>query len=51
MHCAQAIYGLVETPDDVVVLDELRGGTTKISVVMGVFKKADDTSQDVTCQL
>ena len=28
-----------------------RGGTTKISVVMGVFKKADDTSQDVTCQL
>ena len=25
-----------------------RGGTTKISVVMGVFKKADDTSQDVT---
>ena len=27
------------------------GGTTKISVVMGVFKKADDTSQDVACQL
>ena len=24
------------------------GGTTKISVVMGVFKKADDTSQDVS---
>ena len=26
-----------------------RGGTTKISVVMDVFKKADDTSRDVSC--
>ena len=28
-----------------------RGGTTKISDAMGVFRKADDTSNDVTCQL
>ena len=49
---AKAVERLVESPDDIVVLDELpRCGTTKISVVIGVFAQEEDAGSEKTALL